>query len=621
MVTVEFADGNERMHIRHVLIHLPVWEIYRRFGFGITKDKIIHKLGPVSKASFIQLMNTCYMDIFQSIIAGTEELENKQEIRDKHQELKDAIWKACGYYNEFGLHEICEYNGTISLVELSRFALQEEIAPILHPNLDETKGTAYIEKQIAYATEDLIKAITTKELKHNPLKVFQQAGVINKNQLPQTMIAFGLRTEINDKIIAKPVTGSSLTGFKNVLELGIEQQAARKTEYYSRTAIRKSQYCNRTQQLCASAIQRIYDKPCGTHNTLPYRIDATNYYSCIGKNILENGKIVTLMPENVEKYIDKTVNMFSALTCRHTDGVCTRCFGILHYALPKDIGIGLNAASQVISDVGQKILSTKHFIKTLSQEYVLPSFAANFLGQSKSLGIYLKPDIFESDKNFYIGLYFKDLRGSLADLHHINTGMMMPEERYSEIPLMYLKDRNGNVIPLELATEDQAPYLTMQFLLYMKSRYDDIVIDESMFWVPMDRIKHIPILKTTIINDSMMGYVSKVINFLEHKGLTKYKSASAALQQLTSIVYSKVNTNIVNLEVLLKAHLVTGPDNYSIPVVTDPNQVLFKTTIDINKSRTLSGLLAFQGLKSQLINPNIYTQPRDTGQFDTFFNF
>ena len=111
----------------------------------------------------------------------------------------------------------------------------------------------------------------------------------------------------------------------------------------------------------------------------------------------------------------------------------------------------------------------------------------------------------------------------------------------------------------------------------------------------------------------------QVTKFLENGALTRYKDAGAALDTFSSLIYDKVSVNIVKLEVLLKAHLVSGIGNFSIPVVKDPKNVMFDKTVNVVQNRTLSSMLALQGLKKQLASPYIYTQVRDSGPFDAFF--
>ena len=84
--------------------------------------------------------------------------------------------------------------------------------------------------------------------------------------------------------------------------------------------------------------EKIYEGDCGTQVTLPFEITAANCKKCIGKNIVDdNGNIFPLTRNNINDYIDKTVNMRSAITCRHTNGVCEVCAGLIH----RNLGPGM----------------------------------------------------------------------------------------------------------------------------------------------------------------------------------------------------------------------------------------------------------------------------------------
>jgi hypothetical protein len=49
--------------------------------------------------------------------------------------------------------------------------------------------------------------------------------------------------------------------------------------------------------------------------------------SLLYKYIVEDGKIVELIPDNISQYIGKTVNMRAAFLCEAADGVCNACAG------------------------------------------------------------------------------------------------------------------------------------------------------------------------------------------------------------------------------------------------------------------------------------------------------
>ena len=607
-VTVNFADQPKDMPIQLVVLHCPVWEIFRHFGIPVTTKFISHNVSPMNKKSFMKMVSSTYSTIFP-MARSYEDI----------QELKDAIWEAINFYDDLGSTELNEYNCSISLIDLVKLVSQPKVKEIIDIDLDPSKGTKYIESTMANATEKLIKLLSTRgALDENILLDYMECSLLNANQIPQVLIAFGLRTEVNDTVIKLPVTGSSLTGMKNIMEMAVEHQAARKAVYYSHTAIRTSQYFGRKQHLNACIVAGIISDDCGTTNTIPVELTASNYKNYIGKIIRTDHGDVALVNENIKEYIDTTINMYSPITCRHTNGVCAKCFGLLSKNLPKGMNVGINAASQMVSQVSQKILSTKHFIKTKSQVYIIPQGANTFLERINSV-IALKKVYLKAPSEWYMGFCFKDIKGSITDLHHITEEYSVPEERYSDIQSMLICTPDGNIDEFGLTVDGQSPFLTNEFLLYMKEKYSELKIEDEVIWIPMKDILQIPIFRTTISNDSMMAYVQTVSYFLENGRLSKFNDASVALKVFSDIIYSQVDVNIAYIETILKSHLITSSNNYSIPIVEDYKNVLFDNTVDIIANRTISCEYALQGLKKFLSTPETYCVRKDTSVFDRFF--
>ena len=609
-VTVRFDDKDVDLPIQLVLILLPVWEIYINLNLPVLSKHIYLKVGPFGKSTFVKMLTEVYLDI----------LENYND-KISRSEFIEEIWQTANHINDFGIFQLNEHHCGMSLVDLCKIYLDPLIQPIVNVDLDETKGTVYIERTMENANANFIKSIGTRGLlKDNILLEYQEAGVLNSKQIPQVMIAFGLRTEVSDKVIGLPVTGSSLTGMKDICELAVEHQAARKSVYYNKEAIRKSQYSGRKWHILCCSIEKIYEGDCGTQVTLPFEITAANCKKCIGKNIVDdNGNIFPLTRYNIDDYIDKTVNMRSAITCRHTNGVCEVCAGLIHKNLVPGMNIGINSAANFVANVSQMILSTKHFNSTKSQLYQIPYPASKYI-EKGSAGFYFKPNLLGDNIKWSMGISLSDIRGNITDLHHITEELPIPEERYSELVSFYIKTEHGEIIEIPLSVEGQSPFLTIEFLLYMKSRYNDLEVTPDCVWIPMNGCKRIPIMRTTIVNDSMMGYVNLITDFVESGKLTKYKDASKALFDFSNLVFDKVFVNIFHVEVMLKAHLVTNKNNWSIPIVEDPTNVTFSKTVKIISNRTISGALSLQGHRKFFANSKTYTTPHESGPFDNYYD-
>lgn len=611
-VDVEFDDGVVEMPIQALLIHIPCFELCVTLKMPLLKKYIFTLTGPYNAKVFSNAFTKIYADFVLR-----EDL-SKKDI----QQFKQAIYEEIVFLNDFGNFELAEHHCGMSLVELAHIATDEQVSKIINVDLKSATSSAQVEKILSHANAELTQLIGTRgALKDNILQVYQEAEALNYAQMSQVLIAFGPRSEINDKVYDRPVYGSSLSGMRDIVDAAIEHLGARKAVYYNHEAIKKSQYFGRKEHLIACSIENLYSGDCGSTVFIPFTLKSFMIKNCMGKYIYDNNRLVLLTANNFERYVDKTVLMRSAITCRHTDGVCETCMGILSRNLTPGINIGINSATNVVERISQMILKTKHIGQTKSKLYQIPKIADEFFERGSS-GICLKKRYRDTRDEWYIGVCYEHLRGSVSDLHSLNKDdtLAIPEERLSDITAIYVKDSDGNNDLVSMEVDGQTPYLTADFMYYMKDHYNELIQDENVVWVPMRDCKYTPIFRTTISTDSMMGFVNTVVKVLESGKLARYKDAGAALQDFAELCYDKVSTHISHLEVILKAHLVSSKHDWSIPIVTDPKNVKFSKTVRIIQNRSVSMEMALQGHKKYFSSARTYTTLHEQGPFDVYLD-
>ena len=609
-VSVQFEDGPEDMPIQLVLLHLPVWEIYRKLGYSVYKKHIMHDIHSFSKGSFINMLTQAYLEICPN---------NSQEVTDQ---FVWAVWETINDVDDFGTIELAEHHCSISLIDLVEIVQDPALKDIINVDMDTSHGTDMVEMRMTAANTKLCKMLGTRgALQNEALLPYAQASILNTNQIPQVLISFGLRTEPNDIIVPRPVQGSALSGMHDIVDLAIEQQGARKAAIMNHEAIKTSQYWGRKMHLLTGTIEKVYMEDCGTPFTVPYFVTAGNYRNFVGKYVEHyDGTLVLLTSKNVKDCIDTTINMRTVMYCRHTDGVCAICGGAVAKNITKGMNLGINSAATLVSEVSQMILSTKHLIKTLSQIYSLPIFAQDVF-ERKSDGIHLLETYRKINEPWFLGVYFDDIYGSLTDLLEVSDDMNIPEERFSNVQGILIKAPDGQMREISLMVDGQCPFFTIEFLMHIRDKYKDLTVDEDVWWVPMTGIRNLPIFRTSIVNDSMFAYVKSVIKFLENGMLTKHKTGASALEHFSELAWSKVpKINILHLEIILRAHMVVGRGNWNIPVVKDPEKVSFEKTVEISMNRTISGQFALQGHRKQFAFASTYVVPRSRGIFDRNFD-
>lgn len=91
---------------------------------------------------------------------------------------------------------------------------------------------------------------------------------------------------------------------------------------------------------------------CGTKSTIPFTITNKNFQYVYFRNISDGGKVVMLTHDNIDKYIGKTVRMYSPQCCLHKD-ICAKCAG--HTFL----NLGVENAGLMVTEMTDKLLNLK----------------------------------------------------------------------------------------------------------------------------------------------------------------------------------------------------------------------------------------------------------------------
>ena len=109
--------------------------------------------------------------------------------------------------------------------------------------------------------------------------------------------------------------------------------------------------------------------------------------------------------------------------------------------------------------------------------------------------------------------------------------------------------------------------------------------------------------------------------------LAERTSITNALQDLTSILYSKTSVNVFFVEILLKAFLRDKVEGGGIPIVTDPNNVMFGTMDGNIIDNNVSVKLGHERLGTKSIGNNYFAEastsvvPKGPGLYDAMFGF
>jgi len=613
VVEVELADGVIRTSQKQAFLNLYWWPMLTAFDLPICiRHFVTHR--PFNRTSMAKAWNIYYDEIMH------KDFHNAKK-------LKKVEWDVLWHLYKFSSVELQPWIATLDIFDLAKIVTDKSFTPLIEAR-DKIKpemGTDNIEKYLGNLKKDLKKILNSKDtIPGNALYPYIHTDLTNFKQLSQTLLAFGVRTDVNDNIVNLPIKSSALGGFNDIQEFAVESLSAKKALFYSHVAVAESQYFGRKQHLLASTIKHIYSRDCGSKAYVAFDVTPENYANIEGVNILDQttGKLVKVTKETAKNYINTRVYMRSPMTCKFRNGVCEVCGGAIFENINRKINIGILSSIHVIEPTTQKILSAKHLTDTNSLVYELPAQTAKILCRNAVNEIRWLPIITKKLQGLKMGIHPHDFIGmnDVGLLRENKTNHK--EERLSSIHAFTLKDASGRTKPYFLAGPEsaQVPYFSAEMLLYIRDHRAECENKDGLFWIPLDGTEKFPIFKVIVINDNMLQFVSSVSSFLAGP-IKEYTSCSAALQEFSNRIHSKVEANITHLATLLKAYMVSSPSDFRIPLVTDPDNVMFRTTASILNSRSIGPKMGYQMLYQYVTDPATYLTPKQANVFDGFVGY
>lgn len=484
---------------------------------------------------------------------------------------------------------------------------------------DDKLGTKVAEQQLKVMSKELISHLKDPNLPNNCLYPYMQAGTLKSNQIPQFLIAYGPRSDVDDTMKRHIVSRSSFSGLQTVEDFAIESLSAKKSIYFSRDVIRQSQYSGRKMRLACAEIQHIYPGSCGSQGWMPYVISedvADNYIDRIV--IDDKNNRVLLDKQNIGKFVGKPIKLVSQFACRHTDGICEHCAGygedMLIKYMPPDIHIGLLSSSKVSSVVSQKILSAKHLVSTSSKLYTLPESATKYMFKVED-AIFWNTDA----AKYFDSVKFRVPSDSINQLSDLNLDSLPNAESYSKIPFIEIVKDDEVIDRICLEADVFIPYFSTHMLEHMHQHYRSMKVDDEYVTFSMTGfdIKQ-PFMKFVILNDDMITYTKRVYGFLGSR-MINYTSVQDCMRDFSTVVYQKSSINSFFIESVVRSHMIASETDFRIPVVTDFANVRFGNLADVISETSVSGKLAFENLKQYLTAPSTPLLLRKRGLFAPYF--
>lgn len=538
-------------------------------------------------------------------------------------------------YN-FILRNLGAYVCSFSAVELTELMDEPLIKKLTDAKFDPRAGSKAAEEQLRHLKKELFRLLRGNELKHNVLRNYINTGMLNLMQLPQLLLAYGPRSDINDRIYPHVINESNYSGIRSVDDFITEMFSAKKALWINSTVIQRTQYSGRKMKLASSSLPYIYRGDCGSRLLMPMTIPEAHIMNYLDRRIIVNNQVKLITEKNHRDFIEVPVEFRSPMLCRHQDGICEECLSFGAYPfyrfIPPIANIGVYVASILANMITQRGLSTKHLNTTDTQMYFLSSEGLRFF-YSMENNISWLPGTLESFKDHYICVPIKSL-GPITDLTYENLPI---EETYSAVAMLGIAKRVDDKfsivesVDMEYETQTSSkekivPYFSSEALMRMKENFDQIKIVSEVGSGYVLIPAHIfincdPFLRFIVINDDIIAF-SKAVQSFFNQEIANYSNVVSCLSAIQHIMYRKLSWNSIFLEIMLRAYMMRVTNlTVTRPAVEALEHAPFVKTSVAASNWAISTLLAYEKQEAYLNRESSFTRKSQNGWYDPLYGW
>ena len=608
LVEVTFADGALDVPARGLILNVIMWRIFIEHNIPITMDKYVPVTG------FTQPVVGAMLTKHYKFMLDTTTI--------KKEPLLKSMWSSINDWFNYVTEFLQAYQSGMDIISLGRLLMDPAVKEIVDRKTVPTEDTLIAEIKLRQNFADFMAVVEDPNaVENNVMTPFLQAEVLKKNQIPQMMLAYGARSDINDRMVKHVINASAMSGLQSVEDYAVESLSPKKATFFNRSVISSTQYFARVLRLSSLTQVKTYKGDCGNRKNITITIPKGKSHNYVDKDIYIEGTHIVVSEDNHTEFAGQRVEMITAVTCRHRDGVCERCAG-RGTGRPWDwlpnLHIGLLSATNVGKAISQMVLSAKHLISTNTIKMILGQQAAKFFTKHES-NIIMSEQYRKRMKHLTMVIRRDDIIGHIADLERgikiargfteITTIGITDGVQYDEVSMV--NDKGISV------------YLSRRILSAIAENWDSIDTSHAeTVGIPLKILtakSHI--FEFDAINDDMVAFTKSVKSIVKGD-MPSFTSVSAALSELSTTIYSKTSINIFFIEVLVKSLLVDS-SKHCKRVNIDPDNSSFNKMDDNITASSCAAKLGHERIDKggYLRLASTYTVDKNDSCLDSIFGF
>lgn len=623
-----FEDGTQLpVGARETVYSWFFWEFHRRYPNLPLKSThhVRHVLNgaPLGSKTHTDLLTILFKDTVEAY---------QLELPEQREPVLDLIYEITNQIHDVVTKLAEEHVSSIDILDF--------IQVIEHPLIKELNATTPHNHEAIYSTYAKIKHIlrTDPSLANNALARALKTGMANENQIMQCISMLGYRTEVDGWIMKEPVMSNFTMGMYTPYYLAAESRSAAKSLYFAEAPLQDSEYFARRLQQLTMVVEGISHTDCHSTDELEWHVKPPEFDNegkmtyrgdlayMVGKYYRDDtGKMCEITFDDKSLY-NKVIKLRSPLTCKHHNPhhVCKICFGGLHINVSRFANLGHLCSVTMTQQTTQTVISNKHYDgSSVSTPILLSETATVYLETNKARNAYLVKSKWKQShpKLIIAGSEAVGLTDilSIADTDDLNLTRVSSIEN---IEISVTSKGMELSTPIYVAQGARKAVLSHSFLKFAKEkRWTVDAMSNFVFdldgWDFNDAILVLPEMEYSFSDHSKQ--ITKIIEstMKDITDRTKPHSALSTLQELFYLVNSKLNVNLVALEIIIYAAMVGSKGAYSMGR-NSPNATLGVAS-KIITNRSLSTAYAYEGQDVTISSPSSFFKlDRPSSPFDAF---
>lgn len=398
-------------------------------------------------------------------------------------------------------------------------------------------------------------------------------------------------------------------------------------------SLKDAEWFHRKMHLLTAVISSVvYGYDCGTRVGVPVKVvNASMALMMMGKyQILEDGSTRLIHRKTLEHIrTGETVMVRSSAFCNSPDPSkpCSKCCGKISTVIPYNVimsrsaNMGMYSGTTLCNPMGQRMLSTKHFIRNATTKAFEPMQKDKNVIHSNGDQIFLQPELCTPGSQLI--LHSKITR-DLSDLKSLDILDEVGLEKlpyFNEVTFRYQVEdiMVGGTTTQQHAAQTSVSSrnarFSLDFLRYILENGWDIV-DKRFISVDLSNWKmNVPMFNLPYTREDLDVHRARVENFMTfnkrntawRKQVVTPKIFGEVWSEFWSLISQEITgINMTHIETLLYCCLARDPANNCYALANGTQDKYFVSFIKAINNRGAGGMLIFESQQALLNDPKTF---------------